>query len=255
MTIEKLKQDNEQLLRIVEQQKKEIESLIQERTLSAATKSVVSELIQTAKETTQKLNLSQKQVLDYKNEIEQLRQKVESLESDNRKLRFGDSIQQTNDRASEEPKIIIEKHRHTQIQIKEQFLEEMLQVYADPKNSERRRTEEARSRLIQFSSVNDWFNFQNRQTAGSQSLVKHTMDQKGTRFIGEHNENNKLHGRGIIVYESGSIWIGYWNNGTLSDGDYIAIGREGLFDVGVFYRNAAGKAQYKGTRYKPDSTS
>jgi hypothetical protein len=51
-----------------------------------------------------------------------------------------------------------------------------------------------------------------------------------------------LHGRGIIVYESGSIWIGYWNNGTLSDGDYIAIGREGMFDVGVFYRNAAGKA-------------
>jgi len=41
---------------------------------------------------------------------------------------------------------------------------------------------------------------------------------------------------------SGAIWIGYWNNGSLSDGDYIAIASEGMFDVGVLYRNSEGKA-------------
>lgn len=64
ITLEKLKKDNEELLRIIELQKKEIETLIYERSLSKATKSVVSELIQTAKETTTKLTQAQQQVLD-----------------------------------------------------------------------------------------------------------------------------------------------------------------------------------------------
>ena len=41
VTIEKLKQENEQLLKVIQTQKKEIEHLIRERSLSTATKSVV----------------------------------------------------------------------------------------------------------------------------------------------------------------------------------------------------------------------
>ena len=41
VTIERLKQENEQLLKVIQTQKKEIEHLIRERSLSTATKSVV----------------------------------------------------------------------------------------------------------------------------------------------------------------------------------------------------------------------
>ena len=41
VTIERLKQENEQLLKVIQTQKKEIEHLIREKSLSTATKSVV----------------------------------------------------------------------------------------------------------------------------------------------------------------------------------------------------------------------
>ena len=79
---------------------------------------MVSELIETAKETARKLTLAQKQVHDYQAEIEKLKLKVDVLEAENRKLKQGSAIEFAG-QSSDEPKIVIEKHRHTQIKIKE----------------------------------------------------------------------------------------------------------------------------------------
>lgn len=56
LTVDKLKNDNKELLKKIQEQKTEIDNLVKERSLSTATKSVVSELIEAARETTLKLN-------------------------------------------------------------------------------------------------------------------------------------------------------------------------------------------------------
>ena len=50
--------------------------------------------------------------------------------------------------------------------------------------------------------------------------------------FGELNENNKLHGRGIYIHDDGEIWIGYYENGGYSTGNYINIFSDGVFLVG-----------------------
>ena len=43
-------------------------------------------------------------------------------------------------------------------------------------------------------------------------------DSDGVKFIGEHNNKNKLHGLGICVYFSCNLGIGNWNNGVEAPG-------------------------------------
>ena len=44
--------------------------------------------------------------------------------------------------------------------------------------------------------------------------VKDEIKRKdGTIYIGELNEDNKLHGRGVQINSTGTIHIGYWDKG------------------------------------------
>ncbi len=55
-----------------------------------------------------------------------------------------------------------------------------------------------------------------------------------TQF-GEFNQDNDLHGRGIQIWNDGEIWIGYYEKGGLSTGNYIYIRYDGVFWVGEKY--------------------
>ena len=61
---------------------------------------------------------------------------------------------------------------------------------------------------------------------------------ESTRF-GEHNSDNKLHGKGIdidaVIDANGDIYIGYYNNGFVAPGKYIFIYGGGEFSVGEIY--------------------
>jgi hypothetical protein len=36
---------------------------------------------------------------------------------------------------------------------------------------------------------------------------KYTLDYRSNNNIGEHNDNNKLHGRGLRIFPNGTVWI------------------------------------------------
>ena len=73
----------------------------------------------------------------------------------------------------------------------------------------------------------------------------------GYKYIGELNSNNEHHGKGIMIYTSGNISIGYWNNGLPAPGNYFVIKNDGEFLVGEFY-SKEGKKWRKGTEYHTD---
>jgi len=82
---------------------------------------------------------------------------------------------------------------------------------------------------------------------------KYTRDA-GYYYFGEHNENNKLNGRGIGISSSDHILIQYWNNGRIAPGNYLTILSDGDVDVGECYLKD-GKKCDRGTTYKNDGTS
>ena len=53
--------------------------------------------------------------------------------------------------------------------------------------------------------------------------------------FGEHNDNDKPHGRGILISPYGIIHIGYWNIGERAPGKHILIYSDGDLDVGERY--------------------
>jgi len=71
------------------------------------------------------------------------------------------------------------------------------------------------------------------------------------KSIGEHNSDNKLHGKSIRIYLNGEIRIGYWDKGLEAPGNYINIFSDGRFHVGEIYMKDA-KKWIKGTRYYTD---
>ncbi len=76
-------------------------------------------------------------------------------------------------------------------------------------------------------------------------------DGSGWGF-GEVNEDNKLHGRGIEMW-NGDIRIGYWQNGDLSTGHYIYIRSNGDFLVGDMYYED-GNIGWRGTTFRTNGT-
>ena len=72
--------------------------------------------------------------------------------------------------------------------------------------------------------------------------------------IGEFNEDNKLHGRGMNNYYNGIIGIGYYKDGECATGNYLEIWSDGNFEVGECYLKD-GKLCYRGTQYKTDGTT
>ncbi len=71
--------------------------------------------------------------------------------------------------------------------------------------------------------------------------------------FGEVNENNILHGRGIRIWNDGTIFIGYGEDGRLCTGNEITIYPDGWFDVGETYIKD-GKKWKRFTRYMTDGT-
>ena len=79
-------------------------------------------------------------------------------------------------------------------------------------------------------------------------------DCVGCRSFGEVNADSNLHGRGIQIYPSGEIYIGYFNNYHCAPGRYINIWSNGEFRVGeVYFKD--GEMRARGTEYKNDGTS
>jgi hypothetical protein len=56
-----------------------------------------------------------------------------------------------------------------------------------------------------------------------------------------------------LILRDGKITIGYWEDGKLSTGNYIAIFSWGEFWVGEFYKKG-GKKWSRGTQYNTDGT-
>ena len=79
--------------------------------------------------------------------------------------------------------------------------------------------------------VRDHLAFGNDSNANIQCF----KDKEGASCIGEKNENNNLHGRGIAIYSFGYISIRYYNNGLCAPGNYITISSGGMFRVGEWY--------------------
>ena len=57
----------------------------------------------------------------------------------------------------------------------------------------------------------------------------------GSTYIGEMNDEDRPHGRGLTIDSDGSIFIGFWNNGVYAAGNYITLGSGGSFRLGEFY--------------------
>jgi len=79
------------------------------------------------------------------------------------------------------------------------------------------------------------------------SKLKFT-EKYGSKFIGELNSKNKLQGKGIAIYPSGFIEIGYFEKGYLAPGNYLWIYSDGKFHVGERYLKD-GKRWDKYTQY------
>lgn len=68
--------------------------------------------------------------------------------------------------------------------------------------------------------------------------------------VGELNENNHLHGRGIRIESHGYYLIRYFKNGYTAVGSYIEINSDGGFEVGEYYRGGpVGGFKRRGTFY------
>ncbi len=57
----------------------------------------------------------------------------------------------------------------------------------------------------------------------------------GETYFGELDEYNQAHGRGIKIWNDGTIQIGYFEDGYYSTGHYIHILSDGEFEVGEYY--------------------
>ena len=71
--------------------------------------------------------------------------------------------------------------------------------------------------------------------------------------FGEHNEHNKLHGKGVYINSSGNITIGYFDDGDDAPGNNIIIKNDGEFYLGeTFFKD--GRIGLRGTIYCTDGT-
>jgi hypothetical protein len=85
------------------------------------------------------------------------------------------------------------------------------------------------------------------------SPLKTKTDSEYKYYYGEVNADGKEHGRGIHILNSGNIYIGYWENGGLSTGNYILIFSNGDFVVGEIYIKDGGRRN-RWTQYNTDGS-
>ncbi len=86
---------------------------------------------------------------------------------------------------------------------------------------------------------------------GKQPLTSplQTKIYKGSKYYGELNAGGYPHGRGIEIFNNGTIVIGYYENGDHSTGNYITILSDSGFRVGEVYFED-GDEWRRGTEYK-----
>ena len=102
-------------------------------------------------------------------------------------------------------------------------------------------------------SVVDYLGFGSIPAA---SLKVTTAEGSMNSGIGEHNANNKLHGKGIFInYQSGLIRLGLFDNGKFAVGNYIIIKYANEFKVGVLSLDENGHERETGTWFKPNGTT
>ncbi len=73
------------------------------------------------------------------------------------------------------------------------------------------------------------------------------------KYYGELNADGETHGRGICIFNNGSIIIGYFQDDDWSTGNYIYIASDGVFEVGEAYEKE-GKKWERGTEYKTNGS-
>ncbi len=72
-----------------------------------------------------------------------------------------------------------------------------------------------------------------------------------SKYYGELDESGKGYGRGIRIWNDGTICFGYWEDGSGGTGNYIYIHSDGEFAVGERYLKD-GDVRDRGTRYSTD---
>jgi hypothetical protein len=81
-----------------------------------------------------------------------------------------------------------------------------------------------------------------------------TITDSDYKYYGEVNADGEEHGRGIQIWNDGDIWIGYFENGVWSTGNYIRIWDDGdKFEVGEYYMKD-GREWNRYTEYKTNGT-
>ena len=71
-------------------------------------------------------------------------------------------------------------------------------------------------------------------------------------MFGEHNSDNKAHGRVMEIDLAGEIFIGYYENGARAVGQFISIFMSGDFTVAAYL--AEDGPRCKGITYRTDGT-
>ena len=86
-------------------------------------------------------------------------------------------------------------------------------------------------------------------------LLQSLTEEDGNTLIGDLNEKNKLHGRGLKITPYGFIQIGYFYNGECTTGNYISIRSDGTFSVGEYYNDLEeGELKIRGCQFNTDGT-
>ena len=97
-------------------------------------------------------------------------------------------------------------------------------------------------RLNLTSSDQDWLSLR------PSSATRYFKDN----YFGELNEKNIPHGRGIYIFSSGRVYIGYFNNGDDAPGNFINISDNSEFEVSKRYLDEDGRLRLRGTTYDAD---
>ena len=97
--------------------------------------------------------------------------------------------------------------------------------------------------------VNEFIGFGNDESAKLEYFWADSYS-----LIGELNERNNLHGRGIEIYKSGNFYIRYFKNGCQTIGNYIHIYNGGIVNVGELFMYED-EQRYRYTEYRPDGST
>lgn len=60
------------------------------------------------------------------------------------------------------------------------------------------------------------------------------IEEGGSKYFGEINDHRAPHGKGIRIFPTGAIHIGYFDNGSVhTAGHFMSMRSDGIFRVGL----------------------